>query len=596
MVETGYLTAAGKDRSEGCARGRESVGGVVKGRLSVWRKARPRSNFRRQPQAEFLPGIHWPVRPQPFTPKSIWTRGCRTEMSSIRVSINRSIFMVRHVWGFVFLVSLSLFPAQASADGDLLIRNAILVTADRDELVRNVDVLIQGGYVQEIAEHIENRPGIGVLEAEGRYLIPGLIDSHVHVYHATGLKRQYTENFDALYDAYMDQAPRSFLYFGYTSVIELNASPDANQRFEAASHHPRLFHCGHGLVLDDGFMALEFEDGGFAERYPRYLHDPDSNRPTPDGDDPANHTPEKSVASLIEDGARCIKLYYEEALWFPGGPPPFRLPSQTLIEEVVRAAHSRGVPVLLHATTPSGHRMALRAGVDIAAHGLWEWPGIGYEIVQPPETVTSLINEEAEASLQIQPTMRTIRNTQSMFDDEFLKSPLLKHVLPAEYLDYLRGPGQAQRKAFLQVFGAMIVPGANPDVVGDRLGTFNTRYEKLVKHFSDSGGRLLFGTDTAVGGFGWGSPPGLGGYLEMQGWARAGISPRQILAAATLDNAKAFGLDDQLGTIEPGKRADLLLLGENPLSNVSAYDTIETVIVGGRPIDRQALSAIRPTP
>jgi len=507
---------------------------------------------------------------------------------------NKSQLNLMYIPGFIILFLLVLCPAIAAAKGDLLIRNVTLVSPERDEPIHNIDVLIRSGYIQEIGRQIENKAGVKVLEASGLYLTPGLIDSHVHVYHATGLKRRYTENFDSLYDAYLKQAPRSFLYFGYTSVIELNSNPRANQNFKAASHHPRLFHCGHGLALDDGFMSLEFEDDGFAKRFPHYLHAPDSNRPTPDGDDLANHTPEQSVASLIEDGAICIKLYYEEALWFPGGPPPFRLPSQALIKDVVRAAHSNNVPVLLHATTPSGHRIALTTGVDIAAHGLWEWPNVGYEIEQPPETITALIDEQAAAGLKIQPTMRTIRNTQSMFDAEFLKSPLLKHVLPTEYLDYLRGPGQAQRSAFLSMFGALIVPDANPDVVGDRLETFNTRYERLIKRFSDKGGGLLLGTDTAVGGFGWGSPPGLSGYLEMLSWERAGIPLRTIFRAATLDNAKAFGLEDQLGTIEPGKRADLLLLADNPLIEISAYNTIKTIVVDGLPIDRQVLSASKP--
>ena len=100
--------------------------------------------------------------------------------------------------------------------------------------------------------------------------------------------------------------------------------------------------------------------------------------------------------------------------------------------------------------------MALGTGVDIAAHGLWEWPDIGYEIEQPPEAIIALIDDQAAAGLQVQPTMRTIGNPQSMFDANFLKSPLLKHVLPEEYLDYLRGPGQTQRNAFLSVFGSIM--------------------------------------------------------------------------------------------------------------------------------------------
>ena len=493
-------------------------------------------------------------------------------------------------------------PAEgipAVANGDLLILNAILISPERTEPVHDIDVLVHDGYIQEIAEDIEITAGVEVLDAKGLYLMPGLIDSHVHVYQATGLKPRYTEDFDALYDAYLDQLPRSFLYFGYTSVIELNARPEANQRFNAASYHPRLFHCG-ALVLDDGYFMLDaISEVGFAERHPTYLHDPSANHPTPDGDDPANHTPERSVAVQVKEGARCIKLHYEEAHWFPGGPPPFRLPSQALIEDVVRAAHANGIPVVLHATTPSGHRMALRAGVDMAAHGVWEWPDVdhavdvGDEVQQPPDAISALIDEQAAAGFQTQPTMRTIRNTQSMFDDEFLNSPLLDQVLSAAYLDYLRGSAQVQRDIFLSTFGESIAPGADPDVVGARLETFNTRYERLIKRFSDEGGRLLLGTDTAVGAFGWGSPPGLSGYLEMSAWAGAGIPLATIFKAATLDNAKAFGLADELGTVEPGKRADSLLLAENPLSDITAYDTIKVVITDGHPIDRQALSAKR---
>src|SRR5258708_27349167 len=87
---------------------------------------------------------------------------------------------------------------------------------------------------------------------------------------------------------------------------------------------------------------------------------------------------------------------------------------------------------------------------------------------------------------------------------------------------------------------------------------------------------LLFGSDTPAGD-GFGNPPGLNGRLELQDWTDAGASLPLILRAATLDNAMALGLSHQLGSIEAGKRADLLLLTQNPLSTVSAYDSIERV-------------------
>jgi len=102
--------------------------------------------------------------------------------------------------------------------------------------------------------------------------------------------------------------------------------------------------------------------------------------------------------------------------------------------------------------------------------------------------------------------------------------------------------------------------------------------------------RLIFGSDT-TGVDGFGNPPGLNGRLELQNWADAGAPFVLILRAATLDNAVAFGLSHEVGSIEVGKRADLLLLKENPLVSVSAYDSSETIFLNGVAIDRETLRA-----
>ena len=99
---------------------------------------------------------------------------------------------------------------------------------------------------------------------------------------------------------------------------------------------------------------------------------------------------------------------------------------------------------------------------------------------------------------------------------------------------------------------------------------------------------LVFGSDTP-GVDGFGNPPGLNGLLELESWADAGAPPVLILRATTLDNAIALGLSHELGTIEVGKRADLLLLRDNPLENTAAYDSIETIFLNGEPISRESL-------
>jgi imidazolonepropionase-like amidohydrolase len=111
-----------------------------------------------------------------------------------------------------------------------------------------------------------------------------------------------------------------------------------------------------------------------------------------------------------------------------------------------------------------------------------------------------------------------------------------------------------------------------------------------VKYLAEHGARFLFGTDTPSGPT-LGNLPGLNGYLEMQRLAAAGVSLRQIFEAATLSNATSFRLEDKIGTVAVGKRANLVLLGHSPLDLVEAYDEIQAVWIAGRQLDPANLEA-----
>jgi imidazolonepropionase-like amidohydrolase len=472
-----------------------------------------------------------------------------------------------------------------------LIVNANLLSPERTDVLPDAWVRIDSGAIVEVGSGAVDTSGFDVIDAGGGYLIPGLIDSHVHLYHATGLKRKYTSNFDALYEEYMQQQPRSFLYFGFTSVIELNADAESNLRFESAPLHPRLFHCGQGVILSDGFMALELEDASIEEFNPGYLIDHYSGGLVPQDADARKHTPVAVVDYVRDKGGRCIKLYYEEALWWPGGAPEFRLPSVEIVRDIVTAAHAVHMPVVLHATTPAGHRFAADAGVDILAHGMWEWPDQSFDAPEPKPEYRRIAKRIANTGIKMQPSFSTIRNAASLFDPDLLSDPAWRHAVPDIYLDYLRTDAQKQRDAFIAMFGSQLAQNTSLKDRPSQMSAFNSRYERLVGEMDANGAELLFGTDTAVGGFGWASPPGLAACWEMRAWVRAGISLRSLFESMTIANARAFGLDGEIGTIEAGKRADLLVLADNPLVDVSAYDTIKIVILGGNEIQRDSLSA-----
>src|SRR5262249_29197172 len=100
------------------------------------------------------------------------------------------------------------------------------------------------------------------------------------------------------------------------------------------------------------------------------------------------------------------------------------------------------------------------------------------------------------------------------------------------------------------------------------------------KRFVEAGGKIYAGTDSSAA-----TTPGLSLHHEMELLVDAGLSPMQAIQAATTNGAAIIGLDSQLGTVEKGKIADLVLLDGNPLESIANTKKIFRVIKGGRVID-----------
>ncbi|HEY6250585.1 MAG TPA: amidohydrolase family protein [Candidatus Angelobacter sp.] len=116
------------------------------------------------------------------------------------------------------------------------------------------------------------------------------------------------------------------------------------------------------------------------------------------------------------------------------------------------------------------------------------------------------------------------------------------------------------------------------------------RVRLVVDYLVQRDANFLFGTDTPSAPT-YGNLPGLNGYLEMQQLKKAGMSLEQIFKAATINNAREFKIDSQVGTIEPGKIANLVLLKKSPLESVEAYDSIVTIWIHGKQVSRDSLAA-----
>ena len=118
----------------------------------------------------------------------------------------------------------------------------------------------------------------------------------------------------------------------------------------------------------------------------------------------------------------------------------------------------------------------------------------------------------------------------------------------------------------------------------------NEQGMRALRYMYGLGHPLLVGSDTPSAPT-YGNQPGYDTYREMRLMAQSGVPLDAIFRAATLNNARQFGLAKDYGTVESGKIANLLLLTGNPLETMRAWTQIEKVILHGAVIERETLAA-----
>jgi imidazolonepropionase-like amidohydrolase len=124
-------------------------------------------------------------------------------------------------------------------------------------------------------------------------------------------------------------------------------------------------------------------------------------------------------------------------------------------------------------------------------------------------------------------------------------------------------------------------PGQKAVGADPRYSTALDVAKRNLKKLVDAGVKYGFGTDTGPPG----RFPGYFEHLEMQLMADAGLTPTQIIQAATKNGAEFLGVSKDLGTLENGKWADLIVLGRNPLDNIQNTRSIEMVLIAGKKVN-----------
>ncbi len=473
----------------------------------------------------------------------------------------------------------------AAQEPDLLLRRVTVVSAERAEPLKDASVLIENGRIAWIGNGAPpTRSGVRELDLGGRFLIPGLIDGHVHIGHLP-ISDDEAESHPDLVRSYHNQVPRSLLYFGFTTVVDPDLRASTRARWEALSAVPSVVSCGRGIRHYDGYGPALFPNAARLRLFPIWTFDDAQRATIPDSVDLERHTPEALVARLTAEGAQCIKTYHESGF---GGAFAWPTPAADLLARIGRAARVHRLPLMLHATGLDGYEAGLAAGVDLIAHGLWHWPGPRLDTI-PSQAVERVIRELSQRQIAVQPTLRVIEGEYDTWTWQLIDHPGLPDVLPPVWIAWARTDSGRRAQRDLHALYAKLIPADTTPAV-HYLEVFRARVRTMMRRYRTAGIPLLFGTDTPAAD-GIGNPPGLNGYLEIQGWAAAGIPPLEIFDALTRRNATAFGLGHEIGTVEIGKRADLLIVDRDPRRDASAYDTIRAVILGGRLIDRNTLSA-----
>ena len=273
----------------------------------------------------------------------------------------------------------------------------------------------------------------------------------------------------------------------------------------------------------------------------------------------SGQTAEEGVAAVDEmadQGVDFIKIRVDDNLGTTEKSSP------EFYQAAIQRAHERGLKTAAHLFSLEDAKGLLNAGIDLLAHSVRD-QGVDEEFIE-------LLKEQ-----DVCQTPTLVREMVTfVYEDvpDFFEDPFFFREVDPEVIEQLKDPERQQG----------VRESTSAQAYKKALGVAMTNVKKLA----DGGATVSFGTDS-------GPPARFQGYfehLEMEFMAEAGLTPMQILVAASGNSARCVGLDDDFGTLASGKWADFVVLRENPLVDIKNTRTIESVWIAGNEVPRLSKS------
>jgi imidazolonepropionase-like amidohydrolase len=463
--------------------------------------------------------------------------------------------------GFLVAGSLAavLMASPASAESTVLTNVTVIDGTGKPAAPNSAIVMTDGkiAFVGPMAQ-LKAPSGAKTVDLSGKYVMPGIIDNHVHV----GIMHDQTQDIKYYTRQNVEADLKQYAAYGVTAVQILGTDKDLifdirNQERAGRPHYARLFTAGQGIVYKGGY------GGVFG------LNDPVA-------------TPEEARKAVDVQAAKHVNFI---KLWMDDERDtiPIKMPyaiSQAVIDE----AHKKGLRAVAHVFYLKDAKELVRQGIDGFAHMVRDQP-VDKELLDMMKAkgvwmVSSTLSREVSYSVAVMPWLQDPFFTRGVTPGTlaFLKSPEREKAV---ILGYTQFPGLPyKKKVFYDMDRTLVQTLEN--------------YQAMAK----VGISMGMGTDSGPNG----RFPGFNAHEEMYMEVLAGRTPMQAIVSATSENARWLK-DPMIGSIAAGKWADLLVLDKNPLSDIRNTETINSVYIAGNSIPTiwetcrdRPLSACQPRP